>query len=858
MSKGIRMLAINQYEGERLSFFQIFSNKNYKVIVPILQRDYAQGRTNDDVSEVRNEFLEALFSYLDDNRPNRDLDFIYGTLQQDDQDERLHFIPLDGQQRLTTLFLLHWFLFQISKNEEAKERFRSKLMKGSKSLFSYETRQSSSEFCDALMASNIDMENLRKVIIDGEEVPSLSRTIQNESWFFRSWMKDPTIKSMLVMLDAIYLKFKGREEFFERLLNEESPIITFIFMDLKAYKLNDELYIKMNSRGKPLTKFENFKAKFEKFLNNFDSQKTRSFKLKFSNKWKKVSLKEYFSYNIDTKWTNLIWRYCRNGKQHLLDSYLENLFKVLITNYFATIAKTQNKKDTDNVFDVLMNNKSISFSGYESLNIFNADSIEPVLSIVDSLDALCNTDKKLISEPYKFYYDEEEVFRKARENTHSRSERLRFFAYVQYIIRHGDKLEGLDQWMRVIHNLTHPENTIIDDNEAFSSAIYSIEKLLPFAPRIIEHLQKSTIDGYFRHQGKEECLKAKLFANHGWQELIEQAEKHPYFNGQIGFLLEFSGVCEYEDKNKNVLWSEEQNANFMEKFSNYSAIGRFIFDLNASGERYNDTDYCFERAVLTQGNYLLSKNPWYKNLLSTETVEGNVKRDLSWKRMLRMRDKGMEEKKKLVKTVFDNIQNLDDISGSLRKLCIPKTKDHWRNCLIASPELIKACKKGFIYFGDEILLLNKTYLNHYHWELFTYKLWLDKFKYDDSSFRFFSIEYKPQKRSDESPYILLNQFCYKRNKYEIQIFACLKDDEEDGLNEVDRDFKNFEITFGFQNENKSIEDCHSEILDILSELKFKILKDNNWFSLYCNKENKTYETVKTLVERLCLLNNKKI
>ena len=852
------MLAINQYEGERLSFFQIFSNKNYKVIVPILQRDYAQGRTNDDVSEVRNEFLEALYGYLDENRPNRDLDFIYGTLQQDDQDDRLHFIPLDGQQRLTTLFLLHWFLFQISKNEEAKEKFRSKLMKGSKSLFSYETRQSSSEFCDALMASNIDMENLRKVTIDGEEESSLSRTIQNESWFFRSWFKDPTIKSMLVMLDAIYLKFKGQEEFFERLLNEKSPIITFIFMDLKAYKLNDELYIKMNSRGKPLTKFENFKAKFEKFLKNFDSQKTRGFKLKFSNKGKKVSLKEYFSYNIDTKWTNLIWRYCRNGKQHLLDSYLENLFKVLITNYFATIAKNQNKKDTDNVFDVLMNNKSISFSGYESLNVFNANSIEPVLAIVDSLDALCNTDKKLISEPYKFYYDEEEVFRKARENTLSRSERLRFFAYVQYIIRHGDKLEGLDQWMRVIHNLTHPENTIIDDNEAFSSAINSIERLLPFAPKIIEHLQKSTIDGYFKHQGKEERLKAKLFVNHGWQELIEQAEKHPYFNGQIGFLLEFSGVCEYEDKNKNLLWDEEQNANFMEKFANYSAIGRFIFNLNTSGERYNDNDYCFERAVLTQGNYLLSKNPWYKNLLSTETVKGNVKRDLSWKRMFRMSDKGMVEKKKLVKAVFDNIQNLDDISGSLRKLCIPKTKDHWRNCLIASPELIKTCQKGFIYFGDEILLLNKTYLNHYHWELFTYKLWLDKFKYDDTSFRFFHKEYFAQKRSDESPYILLNQFCYKRNKYEIRIFAHLKDDEADGLNEVDRDFKNFEITFGFQNENKPIEDCPSEILNILNELKFKILKDNNWLSLYCNKENKTYDTVKTLVGRLCLLNNKKI
>ena len=93
----------NEYKGERLSFFKLFSQKNYKLIIPIIQRDYAQGRTNDDTNEVRNEFLDALYSYLEENRTNRDLDFVYGTLQCDEGDDHIHFIPLDGQQRLTTI-----------------------------------------------------------------------------------------------------------------------------------------------------------------------------------------------------------------------------------------------------------------------------------------------------------------------------------------------------------------------------------------------------------------------------------------------------------------------------------------------------------------------------------------------------------------------------------------------------------------------------------------------------------------------------------------------------------------------------------------------------------------------------------
>lgn len=40
---------------------------------------------------------------------------------------------------------------------------------------------------------------------------------------------------------------------------EKAPI-SFYYFPLEKYKLTDDLYIKMNARGKALTGFENFKA----------------------------------------------------------------------------------------------------------------------------------------------------------------------------------------------------------------------------------------------------------------------------------------------------------------------------------------------------------------------------------------------------------------------------------------------------------------------------------------------------------------------------------------------------------------------------------------------------------------------
>ena len=62
------------------------------------------------------------------------------------------------------------------------------------------------------------------------------------------------------MLDAISEEFRDTKDIWMKL---KGGAISFYFLPIKDLGLTDELYIKMNSRGKPLTKFEHFKAELE-------------------------------------------------------------------------------------------------------------------------------------------------------------------------------------------------------------------------------------------------------------------------------------------------------------------------------------------------------------------------------------------------------------------------------------------------------------------------------------------------------------------------------------------------------------------------------------------------------------------
>ena len=245
--------------------------KLQKIIIPIIQRDYAQGRRNPEIDRVRSRFLDSLFNAVVSEPVT--LDFVYGDIDADGI-----MTPLDGQQRLTTLFLLHWYAARKEVIPAEECAFLQ--------CFGYETRYSARFFCKELTRED-------PIRFVPSFATALSEEIIDQAWFPLEWQKDPTISSMLVMLDAIDEKFRDVDNLWEKL---KGNAITFYFLPIKDMGLTDELYIKMNSRGKPLTRFEHFKAELERSIRALDEDTTKRIMRK-----------------IDRDWTDMLWQYRDSG-----------------------------------------------------------------------------------------------------------------------------------------------------------------------------------------------------------------------------------------------------------------------------------------------------------------------------------------------------------------------------------------------------------------------------------------------------------------------------------------------------------------------------------------------------------------
>lgn len=254
-----------------------------RIEIPLIQRDYAQGREGGMVERIRTSFLNVLHNAVTGGE-RVSLDFVYGDV------ENGTLRPLDGQQRLTTLFLLHWYLAFRSERIGNAEGWKR---------FSYATRASARLFCERLT--------------ECQPPPSLttvSEWIADQPWYLHTWRHDPTIQSMLVMLDAMHERFRADNclAAWERLVEAEEPAISFHLLPIEQMGLSEDLYIKMNSRGKPLTPFENFKARFEQVLDASCPERVEEFAVK-----------------VDGAWADLLWPY--RGSDSIVDDEFLRYFQ---------------------------------------------------------------------------------------------------------------------------------------------------------------------------------------------------------------------------------------------------------------------------------------------------------------------------------------------------------------------------------------------------------------------------------------------------------------------------------------------------------------------------------------------------
>lgn len=813
-------------EGKRLSFFQLFATEQLNVEIPIIQRDYAQGRKS--AHEVRTQFLKTLHGYLEENIPNRDLDFVYGSITRPAKGNP-SLIPLDGQQRLTTLFLLHWYLGNLSGNIRL---LRDRLLDGRRSRFTYETRASAREFCDALLINDIDFSLLK-------EGRTLSATIMNAGWYFQSWEYDPTIRSMITMLDAIHEMFGDKEAFFDRLIQTESPVITFQFLDIGELHLTDDLYIKMNSRGKELTPFENFKAKLEKEIDDLFANDDQRWEFVSGGKKSQLSAHEYFAHSIDTKWLDFFWsRSLNDGKPGFSDEHMMNFIRVILTNEYACGAGFEDRNlkillDTQDIRNDPEYSKNLSFFIYKTLGVLKPRAITFLIS---SFDCLLKIPTVLPAHmPEEFHYAHQDILKKAFLHDLRNFDRIRFHAFLKYITA-NIATDGLSEWMRVVYNLT--ENSDFDDARTLANAIREVEKLAPHMQNILQHLAsgEAELGSFYSQQIEEEKIKACLILKGPrWSEHILSIEKNPFVRGQIGFLLEFSGILDYYVTNRHCNWTPEEDEAFYDTFKCYMRKSISLFDYLNNRNASEDDNYLWERSVLTKGDYLIDATYWRKNFLHSS----NNMRDYSWKRLLRLNgrsDAGNDlllKRRKLVKDVFDDARyDPENFQASCIKI-ISDVPNDWRAYFVTNAKLIKVCKQGFIRVEnnyEKIRLLNNSKLT-YHYELLTYHLFTEKMEGRHFG-PFDSVHYEEDYGDTGVPRIALRGLNYGNKAYGINIFN------------KDRIFINFKLINGIGDDISSYDDV---ILDILEKADFNYPDDEHGGY----SKAKSFDSIFEEIEMLC-------
>lgn len=545
-----------------VSFWEMITSHDIKICIPKIQRDYAQGRIGKEL--LRQRLLTRCKEALDD--PNNSekhllMDFVYGS-----KEDNNRYYPLDGQQRLTTLWLLHWFVaYNALQLDEDTRPFLSK--------FSYETRRSSSDFCEFLCQLQYAPESSSL---------NLREYIMSQTKFAAKWTLDPTVSAMLNTLggtnitdkdkndiiDGLSELFQGctKEEFkeyFQVLQSEDCPI-KFYNLDMRGENLplSDDLYIKMNARGKQLTDWENFKADLLDFVDNPDE----------------------LGREIDGCWTDLFWTNQQSGK---IDAILFAFVNRYIFNEYLCSNIPQGQLANQELYRLYGIESNDTALKYDDFSCYKRDDCAEITKLA------CNKLIGLMRNLYKFIMTEANnpldnqynaakerliYLRKLVQSGWSDREKDRFEFLPTYtsnggvskilssqrlvflaVCRYFEKVECFEEekfkdWIRFAWNISEYIRV-----EAMGNAYRMIDRMSEFCGDILIHLQAEdpsivTKNSFASEQIKEEIEKAKyIIANPERKDAVLTAEKFRDLHGHIGFL--------FHDDNGNIRWDDFDKKN---------------------------------------------------------------------------------------------------------------------------------------------------------------------------------------------------------------------------------------------------------------------------------------------------------
>lgn len=265
--------------------FELF--KNQKIIIPDFQRDYCWG---DNVygekgdTDIVSGFIDVLFEEFESYQNSHKVVLLGKIDVYGNQDGYIYLT--DGQQRLTTLYLIIGILYQQTSDRDLKNCLFSCLLSGDgETCLQYAIRESTVSFLQDLVSFFFISEDQKKV-----------SEIKNQAWFFNEYNQDPSITSMLIALGII-------EKILEKKLVDESSKynfslflinnITVQYYDVKNRLEGEERFVIINTTGKSLTVSENIKPIL--LQNVIDADYANQWEVRETWFWRNRKKKEYIA-----------------------------------------------------------------------------------------------------------------------------------------------------------------------------------------------------------------------------------------------------------------------------------------------------------------------------------------------------------------------------------------------------------------------------------------------------------------------------------------------------------------------------------------------------------------------------------
>lgn len=483
--------------------FWSLCEKYDKIEVPIIQRDYAQGRETLEAIRIRKKFINE---YLLDSlikKEKIELDFVYGSIQiaEKEESKQTIFIPLDGQQRLTTLFLLHWF---VAIKENRLDDAKTNLLK-----FNYETRPSAHDFCTKLI-EKCNIKNLHKV----------KQEILDSEWYDDEWDNDPTISGMITMLDTFSKNEKfinHSDKFYDSLIGDNDGLITFYFISLEEFGLTENLYIRMNARGKMLTEFESFKSEFYKIITPFPE------------------ILEEIKDKIEYAWVENLWAY-KEKDSYVVDKPFMQFLSFLTEMLYFKSAKFRADSYESDFLDFKVLKQIYSKKDNLKFLVFSLDAIKTISEL--------NQENILWIEKSTIH----DILNSILAGKRDINQLFVLYATLTYLFQ-GKNVEYLNDFIRVIRNLI--ENTTDNSRREWPKLLKSTNNLIQdrnVYEILLDEKINDSLDGFYVPQRKEEILKAKIISSFpAVKELLFSIEDNDILKGNIAMLIAANYVSSESD-----------------------------------------------------------------------------------------------------------------------------------------------------------------------------------------------------------------------------------------------------------------------------------------------------------------------